>query len=942
MVRLGRVARLLVLLTPLCCLDPPASRAEEAPLTRLVERPQEQALVVNLTLNRISIDENFIVYQEKNRLLVPLNGVMSALEIAITADPETGTASGFFIREDRRFALDLAAGTASFDGRTFTLEPGKVERQLTDIYVDTSLLTEWFSIRFHLNTEELTLLVSSVELLPVQERLERERRRSGVYHPGEAGSYTLVEPPTKWIDWPFIDTSIQHSTSRDHGHMTQQGQYSSVVTGMVGGLDLDMSANGTVPSQPYSNTFRATLGERDPRGGLLGPLDAREFYVGDVSSPSLPLVSNSLPGRGATVSTFPLHRLSDLQRVTLRGELPVGWEVEFYRGADLIDFQTSSTDGRYEFVNVPTIPGLNDFRLVFYGPEGQRHEENQPIFVAPASMGAGETGFRLFANQQNTDIFGNHPSNQPQGVTPFNRFDLLTRNQPLSQQNIDNGAFRAVAEVEHGFSDTVSLNGAVSSIPFGGTDRQYAQTGMRASVLGVLTNIDAAAAKDRGFALGGGAQSQIGSLSWLLSYDRFAHFISERSFDAILNEPLISTSRAQLNGVTPDLVIGRMPFALSATYSEAENGASHAELLARISSYIGRFTLGAETQSNLVTHQDPQTLEIFRVGTQFGKIGLRGEAVYKLTPTSELDAVRLTSDFLVRPNLNLRLGVTRFETQPRETQFTTGAAILFKYVSLGADANVSDRGDFSILFKLSFGFGIDPHSDTPVFHGEGFARSGAIAPLVFLDRDGDGKFGPEDVPLPNVRFRAEGVRFPDQTDQAGTAFITGLEPYRDTPVRIDVESLEDPYWKPAEQNIAVLPRPGSAVQLEFPVYETGEIDGVVQLERNGQDIPLPGIRLQLLDKGGKVVAQTLSGYDGSFFVQGVRLGAFALRADPEQLAKLHLAPVDRESGSLELTRDNPAISAGTMTLRRTGTADGQPSPDPGAWPPEPSSARLPP
>ena len=942
MPRLGRLARLLVLLTPLYGLDPLDARAQDAPLMRLVERPQEQALVVNLTLNRISIDENFIVYQEKNRLLVPLSAVMSALEIAITADPETGTASGFFIREDRRFALDLAARTASFNGKTFMLEPGKVERQLTDIYVDTALLDDWFSIRFHLNTEELTLLVSSVELLPVQERLERERRRSGVYHPGEAGQYNIVEPPSKWIDWPFIDTSIQYSTTRNQGHMIQQGQYTSVVTGMVGGLDLDMAANGAVPSQGYSNSLRATLGQRDPRGGLLGPLDAREFFVGDVSSPSLPLVSNSVAGRGGTVSTFPLHRLSDLQRVTLRGELPVGWEVELYRGADLMDFQTSSSDGRYEFLNVPTIPGLNAFRLVFYGPEGQRREEDRPIFVAPASVAAGETGFRLLANQQNTDIFGNHPSNQLQGVTPFNRFDLLTRNQLLSQQNINNGAFRAVAEVEHGLSDTVSLNGAVSSVPFGGTDQQYLQTGLRASVLGILANIDAAAAKSRGYALGSGLQSQLGSLSWLLSYNRFAHFISERSFDVILNEPLVSTSRVQLNGLLPDFAVGRMPFAVSATYSEGENGASHTELLARVSTYISRFTLGAETQSNLVTGQDPQTSEVFRVGTQFGKIGLRGEAIYKLTPTAEFNAVRLTSDFLVRPDLNLRLGVTHFETAPRETQLTAGAAVLFKHLALGADANVSDRGDFSVLFKLSFGFGVEPRSDRPVFHGESFARTGAIAPLVFLDRDGDGKFGPEDIPLPNVRFRGEGLPLRDRTDESGTAFITGLEPYRDTPVRIDLETLEDPYWKPAEQNIAVLARPGSVVQLEFPVYETGEVDGTVQIERGGQNLPLPGIRLQVLDKDGKVVAQTLSGYDGSFFVQGVRLGGFTLRADPEQLTRLHLDPVEREPRSLLLTRDNPAVSAGIVTLTRIATRDGQASSDSAAPPAEPRSARLPP
>jgi hypothetical protein len=924
MVRLGLLAFLLIFLLPLGVRAAPEGGAVEAPLMHLVQRPQDQALILNLTLGRTSIDENFIVYQDKKRLLVPLGGIMSALEIAIATDPDTGTASGFFINENRRFNLDLAKGTASVNGRTFVLEPGAVELQLTDIYVDVALLADWFSIRFHLVPEDLTLVVSSVELLPIQERLDRERRRAGVRRPGEFGPYNVVEAAPKWIDFPFVDTNIQYSTTKNNGHMQQQGAYSSVVTGMVGGLDLDMSLNGTVPQQPgYQQFLRATLGQSDPRGGLLGPIDAREFALGDVSSPSLPLVSNSVAGRGAMLSTFPLHRLSDLQRVTLRGELPVGWQVELYRGTDLLDFQTSGSDGRYEFLNVTTIAGLNAFRLVFYGPEGQRREEDQPIYVAAASVGAGETGYSLLVNQQNTDLFGNHPNSQLP-TTAFTRFDQLT--QALSQPSINNGALRFSAEAEHGISDNLSLNSAVSSLPLGNVETQYFQTGLRASWLGALSNLSVATSSSGGLAAGTSVQSQINSLSWQLSYNRFLdHFVSERSFDLILNQPLVSTSALQLNGLLPGYGNGRLPFATSATYSEAANGTSHLELRGRLSSFISRFTVAAETQSQLVSHQTTQTQEVFRVGTQFGKIGLHGETIYGLTPTAEFTATQLTADFAARPNLNLRLGVTRLQTRPQETQLIAGAAVLFDRLAVGADANVSDRGDFSILFKVAFSFGVEPRTGQPVFRGQSFARSGAISPLVFLDVDGDGKFGPEDVPLPNVRLRSENFVFRDKTDSAGTALITGLEPYQETPVRIDTETLEDPYWKPAEQSLAVLPRPGSVVKLEFPVYETGEIDGAVEVERAGQHVPLPGIRLQVVDGTGKVVAQALSGYDGSFFVQGVRLGSFTLRADPEQLTKLHLAAAAPQP--VALSRDAPGVTASTVTLTRstgesrTGEAD---------------------
>src|ERR1700686_1445842 len=129
MVRLGFLALLLIFLLPLGVRPAPEGGAVEAPLMHLVQRPQDQALILNLTLGRTSIDENFIVYQDKKRLLVPLGGITAALEINLPPDPDTGTASVFFINENRLFSLDVAKGTASVTGRTFVPEPGSVESQ---------------------------------------------------------------------------------------------------------------------------------------------------------------------------------------------------------------------------------------------------------------------------------------------------------------------------------------------------------------------------------------------------------------------------------------------------------------------------------------------------------------------------------------------------------------------------------------------------------------------------------------------------------------------------------------------------------------------------------------------------------------------------------------------------------------------------------------------
>src|SRR5215469_2876924 len=287
MSKLDSFRRLFWPLAFLSCIFSCGARAEEPDFMRLVDPPDDKALVLNLRLNRTPIGDSIVAYQDAKRLMLPLNGVFQALEIAITADAESGKATGFFIREDRRFVLDLAARTATLGSRAFVLQPGTVERQLADIYIDSTLLDKWFSIRLHLDMEDLALVVSSLELLPVQERLERERRRDGVHRSIAEDGYEIKESPSRLIDWPFVDTEIEVSTNRAAGQQTQQAQYSSVVTGQLAGLDLDMAANGSIAGTGPT-VLRATIGRRDPRGGLLGPVDAREALIGDVSTPNLP------------------------------------------------------------------------------------------------------------------------------------------------------------------------------------------------------------------------------------------------------------------------------------------------------------------------------------------------------------------------------------------------------------------------------------------------------------------------------------------------------------------------------------------------------------------------------------------------------------------------------------------------------------------------------
>ena len=61
--------------------------------------------------------------------------------------------------------------------------------------------------------------------------------------------------------------------------------------------------------------------------------------------------------------------------IDLRGELPLGYDVERYVNDILRSGQSTPVQGRYEFRDVPLVRGVNVIRVVAYDPRGERSEE---------------------------------------------------------------------------------------------------------------------------------------------------------------------------------------------------------------------------------------------------------------------------------------------------------------------------------------------------------------------------------------------------------------------------------------------------------------------------------------------------------------------------------------------------------------------------------------
>lgn len=856
--------RLLPFAGILAALLPHAAAAEPPPWA---ERPDDQVYVFGLSLDRYILSDGLVAFYDGAETFAPLGALTDLLEFPISVDPAAGTAVGWFLDEGRTFRLDLSGSFVEISGRRHEVPATAVEAHPDDIYVSLSELERWFPLAMDLQFANLTIVVTALEPLPLQERRAREERRRHLRRAAGDLELEQVGPEARWFDWPFVDTSMEVSGRRQGGELHRRGRLTTTVAGIVGGLDGE--ATTVADSDQEAPNFRLRLSRRSLDGGLLGPLDAREFAFGDVSTPDMPLVAENAVGRGFEVSTFDLDRLAQTNRVTLRGELPIGWEVEVYRNGELIDFQTDSDvgDGRYEFANLDTVAGFNEFRLVFFGPQGQKRELVENYFVSPNFVEPGRTDFRFAANQRNRDLI-----------------DL----DDTPSRNPDDGKGRVVLQVEHGLSETLSVGAGAASLSVDGRRRNYGSVNLQGTVFGALGQLDAAVHDGGGLALGGRLQTRLDGWSFYGEQSFFEEFHSEQTDNTSVSGHLRSRSALRLNGHLPDFGFGHQPLSASVTHDIAEGGDWQTTLFGRMSAIVRPLNLALSSTTRLRRDRDAVSDARLLVGTLMGDFRLRGEVGVKFAPETRFDQVTLSADWRINEDFGARFGLRHQGGDRERTSLSTGLNYRFEHVALGLSLTGDSEGEYSATLGLSFSLGRDPRDGSLAVRPRPFARQGAVSAQVFLDRNNNGVFDGDDEPIADAGFSGPRIPRGTRTDDSGGAFIVGLAPYRETEIGLNEGTLEDPFWTSGSRPVAVVSRPGSTTTLLFPVIETGEVDGTVMIGGAGDSGWRPGaaMRVVLSDLQGRVVAETTSAYDGYYFLGRIPYGHYRVSLDPRQLEEL--------------------------------------------------------
>ena len=811
--------------------------------------------ILAMRVEQYRLEDVLVTYQHKDILLLPLGMLSEILDFAIEVKPGDGLAQGFFFNEENSFYLDTTRNEIILKGITQTYNRAQVFVLDDDIYIDGNLLANWLGITVDADLFSSTINIRSEEPFPFIVKMEREERiaKTRARLAAEQPYYPHHYEPYDIWNIPFVDQTFDATRRQGDGESTNTFRSTTYATSDLLGMEASLYLLAT--DDDATDEFRFTLGKKDPESESLGPARATEYALGHITEPRLKNLT--IPGNqqpGALVSNFTLGRQAEYDRQRFRGNLLPGWEVELYQNDRLIGYQSEPDDGQYDFVDIPLLYGRNYFRLVFYGPQGQVREQEEFYEVGQSLTRKGEHFYRALASEN------------------------------------ENGGGRAVLQYDAGLTDQLSASFVGASIPLDVSateveQHNYAQVGLRAFWESFFVTLDLIDDIDGGEAVDFDIQTGIGKTSIKFNHTIMNHFFSEEYKPT--QQEFKDKTEFRIDTAIPPTFLPRIPFSLELIMSDFESGNDRNE----INNLISLQTYGVSLSNKLtyVHNSDIQNTftGAFGLSSRINRYGLRGTVNYDLKPESEFTNVDLTlrpplyKDFQFTYGLNHSLVEDLTEISASASKSVGSFAL-----SLGARYNTDDI--VSLDARFSIGLGREPRENRWVPHALAIAGRGSVSARVFLDNNQDGLFNEGDEPIENVGFTVNNGYQKVRTNKSGIAFITGIAEYVPVNLAIATATLEDPLWSPALEGMRIVPRPGQAMQLDFPIFTSGEIDGTVYLAKDGREVPAGRVSIEVVDERGRVIKTATTEYDGFYVISKIPLGNYRIRVSPDQMTRLNL------------------------------------------------------
>ncbi len=855
---------------------------------------EDDLFLVSLRLGNLILADSITAYNTPSGLCIDLAQTLNALDFPIQVDPHGGLARGWFLREDQIFSLDTRKKRVEISGKTFDLGDNDVRETADGLCVSISALKRWFPINFDADLSNAEVKLISREQLPIEQQIERRARQVKLQRIAQTDyiASPALKIPYQFFRPPAIDLTTEFTAEREAGKSSLQSkrQYTVLAAGEIAKLSSEIYLSSDTSGIPQD--LRGRLYRRSPEANLLGKLQATEFAVGDVSGRGSSLIADPEAGRGASITNVPLDAPQTFDRTTFRGDIPNGWEVELHRNGQLTSFLQSTTDGRYEFRDVPLIFGLNSFEIIAYGPQGQIKRERRSVTVGPQAVPPGKFWYAAGAYEAGRNLISlASTSKNKNAVGP-----------------------RAFASLQYGASQstTVSLN--LETLEFRKRQHNYLELGavrtLGPIVAGATGTID----------FQGGQAVELLAFGNTLGMDLSTRHALFNKYQSQRISETIKSRHALRSYVAPILFGRPLPTTLELIYDRRRNTPDLIDISYRTNwsvsgllfAHDSRFTTNAGGTSK---SSDARWINSLLWSTGWNDFRVRGEVNYRLTQGLSLERLNLGIDWYQSEKMQLR-GQGDWAPTTKNWRMGFGLNRMFDAFTLGARADIGSRG--AITFGLNISTGLSYLQNNNVqkrswqLSRHRPALTGGATMHVFEDINDNGKRDSDERAIAGVGFGAGSASSENVSNDKGVVNIRAIRPFAVQSIAVDEATLPDATYRARRNSISVNPRPGISETYEFPIYPTGDVDGTLRIKRGAETIAAGGAKIQIVNTEGKIVANGVSDLEGYFIIEGLKFGRYGLRIDPEQAIALGFKI--NTMRLIEISYERPSVSGQDLTL----------------------------
>jgi hypothetical protein len=775
--------------------------------------------------------ETDVIITESNKVYINIQDLFKNLGIQCVESNYGNNLVGFIENESKKYDINFDKKQITV-GETVLRSVNGIVKEFGSIYIESTVIAEAFGLVSIFNYRSLSIKLESNFELPLVKEMRIEKIRQNVLKIQDNPILvdTIVNRNYHLFKAGVLDWSFDSYQAKNERSINRFGIG-------VGAELLYGQANISLIYDDY-NKFESRQLNYNWRWADNDKTIIKQAQLGKVYGSSISFLNGPVIGGSFSNSPNTVRKAKGFH--TINEYTEPNWTVELYINDVLIDYTTSDASGLFEF-KVPIVYGYTTIKLKYYGPLGEERTEertmNVPFTFIPAKTLEYNVTGGVLENSQNSK-FG-------KGVINYGINNFLTIGVGMEYLNTipDNPYIPFATLAFQPFSKMV-------------INLEYAQNVRMKGLLNYY----------------------FGKSAFLeIDYSNYKKGQKATLFNANEERRIrlsIPYKSKKISGYT------------KLNYNQnVYDGFNYNQFDAIFSGYYKNYSANIATLLNWVSDKPTYLTSILSLSYRMHNgLIIRPSAEFNV---GDKEVIRY------RAEIEKRVSKMNFSASFERNMVTKSNNMFFsfRYDLPFARAGMStsyynDRFNFSENVQGSLAFGGDNYVHSA--HNSSLGKGGILFyPFLDLNQNGKRDKNEKTVLLSNVKITG-GKAVVSKKDSI--VRISDLNAFINYNVTFSDNDLDNISWRFKHKTYQILVDPNQYKTVDVPILVMGEVNGMVLVNNDESIKGLGRITIQIYNKKGEKVAETLSESDGYYSYLGLKPGEYSIKVDDTQLEKLGYQP----------------------------------------------------